>query len=195
MVRDGADGRNWPVCRRIHYGEPAVLAATPSAGARDWPPASMTYQQDLEDLAHHEAEIRARQSFNYGLFDDAETALPGCVYIDPLEKQGADAEISWRVVDGQAGSDLQRALDAPAPCGVPLSGLLPNEATSAATCPRQTGPPWRTLTRPLPRRCQGIPARNNYSCINNQSKMRKITIAVGEHPHIGMSARFCGDGL
>ena len=49
--------------------------------ARGWPPASMTYQQDLEDLAHHEAEIRAHQSFNYGLFDDAETALPGCVYI------------------------------------------------------------------------------------------------------------------
>jgi hypothetical protein len=85
--------------------------------ARDWPPASMTYEQDLEDLAHHEAEIRAHQSFNYGLFDDAETALPGCVYIDPLEKQGADAEISWRMVDGQAGSDLQRALDATVPCG------------------------------------------------------------------------------
>jgi hypothetical protein len=146
---------------------------------RGWPPASMTYQQDPEDLAHHEAEIRAHQSFNYGLFDDAETALPGCVYIDPLEKQGADAEIFWRVVDGQAGSDLQRALDAPVPGGVPLSGSLPSEATSAATCPGQTGPPWRTLTRPLPRCCQGLPARNNYRCINNQSKMRKITIAVG----------------
>jgi hypothetical protein len=186
MVRDGPDGRNWPVCRRIHYGEPRYWQLLPLP-TRDWPPASMTYQQDLDDLAHHEAEIRAHQSFNYGLFDDAETALPGCVYIDRLEKQGADAEISWRVVDGQAGSDLQRAPDAPVLDGVPLSGHLPSQATSAATCPGQTCPPWRTLTRPLPRRCQGIPARNNYncSCINNQSEMRKITIVVGKHSHLG----------
>jgi hypothetical protein len=93
--------------------------------ARDWPPASMTYQQDLEDLAHPEAEIRAHQSFNYGLFDDAEIALPGCVYIDPLQKQGADAEISRRVVDGQAGSDLQRDLDAPVPGGCRCLALYP----------------------------------------------------------------------
>jgi hypothetical protein len=74
--------------------------------ARDSPRASITYQQDLEDLAHYEAEIRAHQSLQLWAFDDAETAPPGCVYIDRLEKQGADAEISWRVVDGQAGSDL-----------------------------------------------------------------------------------------
>jgi hypothetical protein len=178
MVRDGAEGRNWPDCRRIHYGEPRYWQLLPLPGVR-LAARLDTYQQDLEDPAHHEAEIRAHQSFNYGLFDDAETALPGCVYIDPPEKQGADAEISSWMVDGQAGSDLQRALDAPVPGGVPLSGSLPSEATSAATCPGQTGPPWRTLTRPLPRCCQGIPARNNYRCINNQSKMRKITIAVG----------------
>ena len=80
-----------------------------------WPPASMTYQQDLDDLARHEAEIAAHQSFNYALFDDQETALLGCVYIDPPEKQGADAEISWWVVDAQAGTDLERALVALVP--------------------------------------------------------------------------------
>jgi hypothetical protein len=77
-----------------------------------WPPATMTYQQDLDDLARHEAETMAHLSFNYALFDDAETALMGCVYIDPPEKQGADAEISWWVVDDQVGTDLQPALDA-----------------------------------------------------------------------------------
>jgi hypothetical protein len=76
-----------------------------------WPPASMTYQHDLEDLARHEREIAAHQSFNYALFDDGETALLGCVYIDPPEKQGADAEISWWVVDAQAGTGLEHALD------------------------------------------------------------------------------------
>src|SRR5690348_805842 len=90
---------------------PAVMGSQPRlwsifGPAWGWPPASMTYQQDKQDLARHEAEIAAHQSFNYALFDDAETALLGCVYIDPPEKQGADAEISWWVVDDQAGTSL-----------------------------------------------------------------------------------------
>ena len=64
-----------------------------------WPPESISYQQDLDDLSRHEAETAAHLSFNYALFNDAETALLGCVYIDPPEKHGADAEISWWVVD------------------------------------------------------------------------------------------------
>jgi hypothetical protein len=76
-----------------------------------WPPATMTYEQDLEDLVRHEAEIAAHQSFNYALFGEAGTALLGCVYIDPPEKAGADAEISWWVVDDHAGGALEQALD------------------------------------------------------------------------------------
>jgi hypothetical protein len=76
-----------------------------------WPPASMTYEQDRTDLARHEVEAAAHQSFNYALFNDAETALLGCIYIDPPERAGADAEISWWVVDPLAGSDPERALN------------------------------------------------------------------------------------
>ena len=77
-----------------------------------WPPATMTVEQDREDLAHHERDIAAHASFLYGLFDDAETELLGCVYIDPPEKiGGADAEVSWWVVDRLVGSDVERALD------------------------------------------------------------------------------------
>jgi len=76
-----------------------------------WPPATMTYEQDRADLAHHEAEAEAHESFNYALFDRDETALLGCVYIDPPEKEGTDAEISWWVVDELVGSDVERALD------------------------------------------------------------------------------------
>ena len=76
-----------------------------------WPPAGMTREQDRVDLARHEAEIEAHESFNYALFDEAETALLGCVYIDPPEKAGADAEISWWVVDDLVGSDLEAAVD------------------------------------------------------------------------------------
>ena len=76
-----------------------------------WPPSTMTVEQDREDLARHEAEAEQHESFNYALFDDAETELIGCVYIDPPEKAGADAEISWWVRDEYVDSDVERALD------------------------------------------------------------------------------------
>ncbi len=76
-----------------------------------WPPATMTIEQDREDLLHHESEIAAHLSFNYALFDDAETELLGCVYIDPPEKVDADAEVSWWVRDEYVGSDVEVALN------------------------------------------------------------------------------------
>ena len=76
-----------------------------------WPPESMTYEQDRDDLARHEREIESHESFNYALFDAEEKALLGCVYLDPPEKIGADAEISWWVVDAEVGTELAAALD------------------------------------------------------------------------------------
>ncbi|GAA0260683.1 hypothetical protein GCM10010492_72100 [Saccharothrix mutabilis subsp. mutabilis] len=73
-----------------------------------WPPATMTPEANRLDLARHEREAEAHESFNYALFDADETALLGCVYIDPAE----DALITWWVVDEYAGTDLERALDA-----------------------------------------------------------------------------------
>ena len=74
-----------------------------------WPPAHMTHEQDRVDLARHEREQDAHESFNYAVLDTDETELLGCVYIDPA---GDDARISWWVVDEYAGTDLERALDA-----------------------------------------------------------------------------------
>lgn len=92
----GSQRRLWSI-----YGE-----------AWGWPPEDMTTEQDREDLARHEAEIAAHESFNYALFDEAETVLIGCVYIDPPEKAGADAEISWWVRDEYVGTPVADALDA-----------------------------------------------------------------------------------
>ena len=83
-----------------------------------WPAADMTEDEDRTDLLRHEAEIAAHESFNYALFDDMETTLLGCVYIDPPEKAGADAEISWWVVDDQVGTGVQAALDELVPCWI-----------------------------------------------------------------------------
>jgi hypothetical protein len=101
---------------------PAVMGSRDGLWARygevwGWPPPTMTYEQDRQDLVHHEVEIAAQETFNYAVLDAGETELLGCVYIDPPElagpvdaPPGADAVVSWWVVDAQAGSDLERAL-------------------------------------------------------------------------------------
>lgn len=91
----GSRERLWSI-----YGEPW-----------GWPPATMTAEQDREDLARHADEMVTNESFNYALFDDDETALLGCIYIDPPERVGADAEISWWVVDDLVGSPIEAAFD------------------------------------------------------------------------------------
>ena len=90
-----------------------------------WPSATMTVEEDRADLARHEREIEAHESFNYALLDTAETALFGCVYLDPPRKRGSDAEISWWVVDERVGSILETALDVVVPRWV--AGVWPFE--------------------------------------------------------------------
>ena len=76
-----------------------------------WPPKTMTYEQDQADLARHEREIRDHESFNYAIVQADESALLGCIYIDPTDKSGADADISWWVVDAEVGGPLDTVLD------------------------------------------------------------------------------------
>lgn len=98
----GSQARLWAI-----YGE-----------AWGWPPPTMTFEADREDLARHEAEIAAHETFNYAVLDDGETELLGCVYIDPPEEAsppGTDAVVSWWVVDAHAGGPLEAALDAEVP--------------------------------------------------------------------------------
>lgn len=77
-----------------------------------WPRAGLTREQELADLTHHAAETNAHESFLYGLLDADESEVLGCVYVDPAAKVGADAEISWWVVDRLVGSTIEAAVDA-----------------------------------------------------------------------------------
>jgi hypothetical protein len=78
-----------------------------------WPPATMSFETDRADLARHEAEMAANESFNYAVLDAGETELLGCIYIDPPGAEsapGSDAFVSWWVVDDAVDSELEAAL-------------------------------------------------------------------------------------
>ena len=78
-----------------------------------WPPATMSFEEDRQDLARHEAEIAAHEAFNYAILDKGETALLGCLYVDPPEEgspPGTEAAVSWWLVDDAVGTDLEQAL-------------------------------------------------------------------------------------
>ena len=103
----------------VEIDYPAVMGSRERLWAKygeawGWPPPDMTREADREDLAHHEAEIAAHETFNYALLDGPETTLLGCVYIDPPDSRspaGTDAVVSWWVVDEAVGSELERELD------------------------------------------------------------------------------------
>lgn len=99
----------------IDIDYPTVLANQPYlwetfGGVWGWPPADLTREQDLADLERHVEEMDRNESFNYAIFDADETTLKGCVYIDPPEKPGADADVSWWVVEDERSGPLERAL-------------------------------------------------------------------------------------
>jgi len=75
-----------------------------------WPPAHMTHEGDREDLKHHEDEIAAQITFNYAALNEDESALLGCVYIDPPDDrspEGSGAVVSWWALH----PELEKALD------------------------------------------------------------------------------------
>ena len=77
-----------------------------------WPPATMTREQDLEDLEHHVHEMHTRASYNYALFGKDESQLLGCIYIDQPDDDEHDAVVSWWVINDLVGSELESTVDA-----------------------------------------------------------------------------------
>jgi len=76
-----------------------------------WPPADLTVEQDRDDLIRHVDEMSRNESFNLAIFDEDGQQLVGCLYIDPPEAEGYDAEVSWWVVDAEVEGPLARCLD------------------------------------------------------------------------------------
>ena len=94
---------------------PAVVGNQPMLWAKygeawGWPPADMSAEADREDLDRHAREMVAHESFNYAILPSDESALYGCIYIDPAEGEDADAlagpaaDVSfWVTADAPAG--------------------------------------------------------------------------------------------
>jgi len=76
-----------------------------------WPSADMTLESDLVDLGWHQREALLRRSFNYAVMRPDEQRLLGCVYVDPPEKEGADADVSFWVRADELDTGLDGALD------------------------------------------------------------------------------------
>jgi RimJ/RimL family protein N-acetyltransferase len=94
---------------------PAVMGSRESlfeiyGGPWGWPPETMTVEADAADLQHHADEMEAREGFNFAILDTNESELFGCVYLYPPGEEGADADVSWWLVDKASGTDLEREL-------------------------------------------------------------------------------------
>jgi len=69
------------------------IRATPGMEGGIWP-TPMTIEQNLADLEGHAREFTDREAFAYSVLDGDEVI--GCLYIDPAEGEGHDAEVrSW----------------------------------------------------------------------------------------------------
>jgi len=57
-----------------------------------WPD-GLTLEQNLIDLGWHQKEFQKRRSFAYTVVTPCESQVLGCVYIDPPQKIGFDANV------------------------------------------------------------------------------------------------------
>ncbi|MFG2818476.1 GNAT family N-acetyltransferase [Kitasatospora sp. NPDC048365] len=76
-----------------------------------WPPPSLSEEQDLIQLAWHQQEFTRRTSFAYALTAPGDGRQLGCVYLDPVTEGTADAELAYWTADGH-GPALERELAA-----------------------------------------------------------------------------------
>lgn len=75
----------------------AVMATRDSLWARfgegwHWPPADLTLEADLVDLAWHQKEFALRTSFAYSVLTPDEVRVLGCAYLFPSRDDSFDAE-------------------------------------------------------------------------------------------------------
>ena len=72
-----------------------------------WPADDLTLEQDLIDLGWHQKEFQMKSSFAFTVMRLDESRCLGCVYVDPSDKKGFDAQVILWVRQ----SELETGLD------------------------------------------------------------------------------------
>ena len=140
----------------------------------EWPRAGITREENLCDLARHEAEWEQRLAFAYVVLDAAAAAAAaaeapvelGCVYINPPVKAGHDAEVQlWAVWAGMAPA-AAAALDAELEAAV-RAWVVPDvggstvatggDAAASAGAGAGAAWPWAADRVCFPGRASGVP--------------------------------------
>ena len=78
--------------------------------APGWPTHDLSFFQDLIDLTWHYKERQLRRSFAFAVVNPDESVQVGCLYVDPLSKEGFDAEVSMWVRASEKDTGLDEEL-------------------------------------------------------------------------------------
>lgn len=76
----------------------------------DWPADGMTLQENLRDLARHQADFEGRTGFTYTVETPDGRRCLGCVYLYPSPKEGFDARVHYWVRDDAKAEGLEEGL-------------------------------------------------------------------------------------
>jgi RimJ/RimL family protein N-acetyltransferase len=74
---------------------------------KGWPREGFTVEENLEDLRRHQKEFERREAFAYTVVNLDETAVLGCVYINPSQHREIEAEVLMWVRE----SEYEKGLD------------------------------------------------------------------------------------
>jgi len=71
-----------------------------------WPRDDLSLEQNLVDLGWHQKKAQLREAFAYTVLEPASSRVVGCVYLDPSEREGFDAEVQLWVRASEVPSGL-----------------------------------------------------------------------------------------
>ena len=79
-----------------------------------WPgskwPEGLTLEQNLIDLGWHQKEFQLRRSFAYTVVSPSESAVLGCVYIEPTKRRDYDAVVFLWARESELAGGLEDRL-------------------------------------------------------------------------------------
>ncbi len=74
----------------------------------DWPADDFTLEQNIADIREHERLHKERASFTYSILNEERDEILGCIYINPVDSIGFDAQVHVWTRRGQ--DDIKSSL-------------------------------------------------------------------------------------